>query len=137
MIYKVPVSPFLHGRLQMSLPDTDTTIIKVNDLPGPDFTIYLARGHETDEGGSTYSQEESFNITHGKTEESGRGLKCLAYRGNYWSLTLRCEAKNSRRTPETDYSKRLENGLLQYAQKHGIDRFKLQSFLGYCPAGYE
>ena len=150
----------------MTLPDALPFTITVDDLPGPDFTTYLkikpesrtnrskspsgarvqpSRATATSNGTrpvkkTQYSQEGSFEITHAKDKNLGRGLKCRAYGNTYWSITLRCSAKNTRHS-SNKYLTRLANGLRKYAASHP-KKLKLQDskpddYLGYFPAGFD
>lgn len=140
----------------MTLPDTLPTVA-VDDLPGPDFTTYirikrkpelssidaLTGAHDPNTTSQPakkkkkkpYSQEGSFEITSGATKKVARGLKCRAYGGAYWSITLRCDAPNTR-TSSNRYLPKIARGLGKYVASYP-DKTKPQDYLGYCPVGFD
>jgi type II/IV secretion system protein len=146
--------------------------VKVSDIPGPDFTVYSTDEPESDSQPSSPvatqpsgngkgqpgspppknpdSYDGSFAIhttdANGNSiVETGRGLACPAYAGNYWSITLRCDAPN-KRPQQFNYSAALEAELVRHAtmlraaavNTGTVDAAKLKAkdFLGYCPKGY-
>ncbi|HKG48620.1 MAG TPA: ATPase, T2SS/T4P/T4SS family [Pyrinomonadaceae bacterium] len=120
----------------MTSPDILPRSVDVDDLPGPDFTTYLPIQSETTPNeGKLYSQDGSVDIVHGGTNINGRGLICRAYRDSYWSVTLRSEAKNKRKSGNqylTDVASCLRNYAANYPEK-----IKPQDYLGYCPEGFD
>lgn len=144
--------------------------VKVDDIPGPDFTVYSTDEPESDgkpaqaiqasDNGkgqpapearkSSDSYDGSFAIHTTDAEgnpitETGRGLACRAYAGNYWSTTLRCDVQN-KRPQQSHYSEALQAELTKRAaaltaasaNAGTVDapKFKAKDFLGYCPKGY-
>ena len=120
----------------MNSPDNLPLTVEVDGLPGPDFTTYIPIDTGPDPNKpEPPSREGSVEITHGKTKIVGRGLKCRAYRNSYWSVTLRSDAKNTRK-PSDQYLKNVGNCLRKYARKFP-DKRKPQDYLGYWPVGID
>jgi hypothetical protein len=136
----------------------------VKELPGPDFTTYC-KGSESAFYGvdcltaqqlppavttepvegdaeafrptqAKYSHEGTFTITHDQTSKVARGLACRAYQGNYWSITLRSDARNVRQA-SLQYDQLMGEAFRRYSPPHSNRKFKAQNYLGYCPAGYD
>ena len=129
--------------------------IEVDRIPGPDFTIYKTR-HEfqdllnkhypelKDEGKHSYALSVSIEAKAGKGPPKGpihaRGLASLAYGGNLWSITVRCDEPGvspSARPYKTlvgqafnDYARKNE-----FAKKNPKPGKKMRSYLGYWPSG--
>ena len=143
--------------------------ISVDRIPGPDFTLYrYAEGHAPDpneephaprdkvlknedlptdcfkdaDGKNRYSCAPPLLIEcKGKLTES-RALACLAYRGRFWSVTVRSGGRNAW-DAEGEYLERLKEKLRAYVERReerGVkfrDSLKLEHFLGYWPKGYD
>lgn len=142
----------------MTSPAKSPPPVVVKDLPGPDFTTYLEKFAPPATGGADQqsdgqqptpdaagetkvpnpakSYDGSLLIMHGQTTKVARGLACKAYQGNYWSITLRSDAKN-RREAAPNYQELMETQLRQYSARHASSKSKPQNYLGYCPVGYE
>lgn len=142
----------------MTLPDSLPTV-EVDDLPGPDFTTYvdiesaerLKEPRAQPLSSEDFRLEGPFEIKHGDRKTAARGLKCRAYRGAYWSITLRSNAKNVRESSD-DYSGKMVKALLEYAETadaaaakeavaagtepHKSEKRETQDCLGYCPVGH-
>jgi Tfp pilus assembly pilus retraction ATPase PilT len=131
--------------------------VTATDLPGPDFTVYVENLPDADGGAAQtapevedeaaarsprpkqsdkdpYSDEGSFEINHPGGAKIGRGVACLAYGGNYRSVTLRCSAKN-KRVARHDYLASVQRGLQEYASRSSSPGEKAQDYLGFCPEG--
>jgi hypothetical protein len=130
--------------------------VTVTDVPGPDFTVYLENRPDLDGGAAQtaaeveeeavaksarskqsdkdpYSHDGSFEINHPDVK-IGRGVACLAYAANYWSITLRCKAKNKLQARH-DYLASVQSGLQEYAGRSSSPGEKAQDYLGFCPEG--
>ncbi len=118
----------------MTSPDNVPPTVEVDDLPGPDFTTYIPIDCTTP-ATDPDSHDGAVEIIHGKTKIVGRGLKCRAYRNSYWSITLRSDAKNTRKAND-QYLTNVRNCLRSYAEKFP-EKSKAQDYLGYCPVGIE
>lgn len=137
--------------------------VEVDHIPGTDFTIYLTDEPDLENPPpssappveqikkSDFSYDGSVAIQSTDENgqaiiETGRGLACRAYAGNYWSVTLRCDAEN-KRAQRSDYVETLQkelgnyattiNELLENAGPANALTLKARDFLGYCPKGYD
>ena len=111
--------------------------VQVDDIPGPDFTIY-SKGSPAGVTGRSYDGSFSIfrkGVPGNQAGETARGLTCPAYGGAYWSTTLRCDAPNQR-LQRLDYFDALERKLTEYGKTLQLAKFKARDFLGYCPKGY-
>jgi hypothetical protein len=117
------------------MPSPEIPPLTIKDLPGPDFTTYLPIDQKSVPEVEPYSQEGSVDITHGQTKTVGRGLKCRSYKNSYWSVTLRSDAKNTRKKND-QYLTNVKSYLQAYAAKYP-EKTKPQHYLGYCPVGFK
>jgi hypothetical protein len=146
---------------QSEQPNTSEVIVPVNEIPGPDFTVYLERSFENNfleseqdrKGQQKKEKKEAFSypcsvrIKNRKTKAliSGRALACRAYSGKLVSITLRCEAKNVRKAEPVygseqpanlAYRKRLKQTIGKYSREKPSVNGRAQDYLGYCPDGH-
>lgn len=124
--------------------------VLVEEIPGPDFTTYSKDPpslevskqdqFDDDQPKKAESYDGSFAIclkakAGSEQDQTGRGLACSAYAGNYWSITLRCDAPNTR-TRRDDYDASLQTGLREYTGRQPTEKSRARDYLGYCPKGY-
>ena len=122
--------------------------IRVLRMPGPDFTTYRNREFE-----KQLPQEELLNAEDAgngrakklRTSYSGpltirtvkdesipaRAMACRAYRGKFWSVTLRTDEEHNRPPAHGDYDTYVKVKLTENKRSR-----KVRGFLGYCPEGY-
>src|SRR5215213_8173303 len=96
-----------HARACMTASINLRRQVEVDDLPGPDFTIYsndepkletqeeASPGKQTEKIGYSYDGPFAIKVNGAPDDaevETGRGLACRAYADHYWSITLRCDA---------------------------------------------
>jgi Tfp pilus assembly pilus retraction ATPase PilT len=128
--------------------------IKLARIPGRDFTHYIpaeeAAGELTEEcfkeaeGEKRYSCSPATVIECDGERTDVRALACLAYRGRFFSVTIRCEKKNTW-GGEGEYFEWVKTKLKEYAdrkykgpdQKPPPQAIELKDFLGYWPRGYK
>ncbi|HEY6229901.1 MAG TPA: ATPase, T2SS/T4P/T4SS family [Pyrinomonadaceae bacterium] len=126
------------------------------NIPGPDFTAYvdsekfikeLKRVHPLHEK-QDYSHPLSFSIGQKTVEKTppdvgaptgprikARGLACSAYKGRFWSITLRSGEPNKRK-PLSGYREQVEEALRTYAASSPPTEIKTRDALGFWPPGY-
>src|SRR5687768_13515736 len=122
--------------------------VEVEDIPGPDFTTYCKEEPELETTSVEteasepieFSYDGSFAIhrkngLEGETIKTGRGLACRAYARGYWSVTLRCDAPNTREQ-SAEHSENLKAELVKYAATIDSLKCKARDYLGYCPRGH-
>lgn len=135
--------------------------VKVDEIPGPDFTVYdqqadlkllsldfkshvVSEVSETGELQNNHSYPVPASIqTPDGNELYGRALISSAYAGSVWSITLRTEAQNQRPTHH-DFDAALESALRSYGEKLKSElqtpqkprgKLKLRDVFGYWPRG--
>ncbi len=155
------------------MPDLESpSPLRINEFHsvGPDFTVYQDEQYENElskaEPVCSYRADNKKKEYHpysgpliveglSGAKANSRALACRAYRGKFWSITLRCEGWESlleekgENTPEPQakYLKSVRKSLTEYldrkqgksgnnSEAKNYSKVKLKGFLGYCPGGY-
>ncbi len=119
--------------------------IEVEQIPGPDFTIYKPprsgaqflkpRPNQKRKRRKTgnLSRQCAIVIKSNSEEVKGRGLACFAYSRSVLSITIRC---NEEKQPKasSDYLENLKSVFATFVGNRVAK--KPGEYLGYCPEGY-